>query len=252
MTLTRIVLAVLALSLTTVVAAACTPAAPSTLAEDLVMKAYDVPAEHAAELQGIVSSLLWTAKDAPRKGAAALAPSGQLLVSAPAGFHPGIADVLARLKSGAVQAPPTVTLDYWVVVAAPAPTPAKGADVSPEIGDVVEALQQSQGPMRLSVLERLRAASQSGSEARIEGRAIFAEQTASLHGDKVVAKVRVRAQDEAGGLDARVEVPLGKTVVLGQAGTGPRSGERAGFGNDLRDGKAVTTFYVFRASVDGK
>ena len=252
MTLPRPALAALAASLVTAVAASCTPAVPSPQAEDLVMKAYDVPAEHAAELQGVVSSLLWTGKDAPRKGAAALAPSGQLLVSAPGAFHPGIADVIARLKGGAVPAPPTVALDYWVVVAAPATAAVKGGDVSPEIGDVLDALQKSQGPMRLAVLERLRAASQSGSDARIEGRHVFTEQTASLHGDKVVAKIRVRAQSEVGGLDARVELPLGQTMVLGQAGTGPQAGERAGFGADIRDGKAVTTFYVLRASVDGK
>lgn len=254
MMMPRPVLAALAVSLVTAIGVACTPAAPSTTTEDLLMKAYDVPAEHAAELQGIVSSLLWSGKDAPRKGAAALAPSGQLLVSAPAGFHPGIADVIGRLRSGDVKAPPTVALDYWVVVGLPSTEPTKGSDVSPEIADVVDALQKSQGPMKLAVLERLRAASQSGSNARMDGQFVFVEQTASLHGDKVVAQVRVRGQATTAGLDARVEVPLGQTVVLGQAGTELRGQPPEVFldasGRPLPGN--LTAFYVLRASVDGK
>ena len=81
---------------------ACSPAAPAAPAlshDDLVLKAYDVPSEQASELQGIINGLLYVAHDQPRHGSASLAPSGQLLVAAPAAFHPGIADVVAKLKS---------------------------------------------------------------------------------------------------------------------------------------------------------
>src|SRR5690242_13932371 len=81
---------------------------------DLVLKAYAVPSEQASELEGIIDGLLYVAKDAPRKGSAALTPSGQLLVAAPASFQPGIADVIAKLKSAPPKPAPTVHIDYWI------------------------------------------------------------------------------------------------------------------------------------------
>ena len=230
----------------------CTPAA----SDALVLRAYDVPAEHAAELQGIVEGLLWVGKDQPRRGSAALAPSGQLLVSAPAGFQPGIADVIAKLKSGPATTAPTITLDYWIVLGASAAADTKGALVAPEIGPALDALLKSQGGMKLALMERLSVSSQSGSDGRAEGSLWQTKQTAAVHGDKVVADIDIRGMRIQGDLQTRVEIPIGKIVVLGQAGSKLGGPAREMLVDpDLAkaaDVGTATAFYIVRAQVEGK
>jgi hypothetical protein len=244
----RLVFASLALALTSCAAAT------STTSEQLVLKAYDVPAEHAAELQSVLSNMLYTAKDQPPKGRAALSPSGQLLVSAPASFQPGIAEVVSRLKSAPAPRAPTVTLDYWVVVGTPSTSATPGAGVSREIGDVVDALQKNQGPMKMAMLERVRLSSQSGSDAMATSPLFDVHETAALHSDKVLANVKLQGIRGFGLLETRVEIPLGQTVVLGQAGIDMKHAPEsldADLAKATENGTAAA-FYIVRASVDAK
>ena len=217
----------------------------SSPASDLVLKAYDVPAEQASELEGIIDGLLYVAKDAPRKGSAALTPSGQLLVAAPASFQPGIADVIAKMKSAPPKPAPTVHIDYWIVTAEASNEPTKGNDVAKEVGAVLDDLEKNQGPMKLTLLERLSLSSQTGSDAGVEGNAFRVHQDAALHGDKVVAKFDIRGQHVEGSMNARVELPIGQTVVLGQAGVNLLS-------LAPKDAGKTTAFYIGTASVDAK
>ncbi len=236
------------------------PAAPAAAAvagaEPLVLKAYDVPAEQAAEFQGIIQGLLSVGKDQPRRGTAALTPSGQLLVSAPAGFQPGIAEAIAKLSSSPAVRAPTVTLDYWIVAGARAAEGTPGKDVAPEVAGVIDAIEKSQGPMKLALLERLTLSSQSGSSGSVEGSLAYASQTASLHGDKVVAQIDVRGTRMKGALNARVEIPVGKSLVLGQAGVMLGGASSVALSDEALaqagDKGTLTAFYIVRATVDGE
>jgi hypothetical protein len=65
----------------------------------MVLRAYEVPQGQAQELRNIVSSLLYQGENVPRLGNVVVAPTGQLLVSAPATFHNGVQELLGAVRA---------------------------------------------------------------------------------------------------------------------------------------------------------
>ncbi len=216
-----------------------TSAAPPTL----VLRSYDVPEGLQGDVASTLNSLLYRGEGQPKAGSVGVAPSGQLLVSAPAEFHPGIKELVDSLKSGKAK-PTALSFDLWVVTGAPASSATPGASVAVDIASVVDDLQKAQGPMRMELLERTSLHMTSGSVAQAEGLESHLRAQATLSGDGVLADLGLRRRAGAEGrLDVHTVLPLDKTVVLGQVGA---------LGSRLLDTSkertVATVFYVVRAT----
>lgn len=227
-----------------------TAVAPASSASpDVVLRAYDVPEAYASEVLSLSRSLLHRGKDVAPAGTAALGPGGQLLVAAPASFHSGMRDVVERLAKSPPPAPKALTFDYWVVAGAPGEPSSTIA--SPEIEDAVGAIQKTQGPMRLRLLERLRAKSVSGERARVQGASVEVSQEATVQGDHIIADLDLLRTRGGGRFQGRVNIAPGKTLVLGQAGAEMFEGEP--FADERQQGQprpTATLFYIVRATAE--
>lgn len=204
-------------------------AGPTTM----VLRAYDVPSAQAQELRNVVSSLMYAGENVPRIGNVVVAPTGQLLVSAPAAFHEGVRDMLSAVKSAPQQTPAAVAIDYWIVRGKPGET---------KIGDDVpkaaaSALEQMGGGMSLSLWDHTRITSMTNERAQMERRGAKYRQTVAVQGDAVMADLDV--ETDVGTVRLRTALPLDSTRVLVQAAdVAAGSSESSG-----------AVFYVVRASL---
>ncbi len=226
---------------------ACQPTAPLPAAQTqheapAELKIYQVPAAYRAEAGGIIRALLRRGKEAPL-GSVAVGPTGQLLVTAPASFHPGVAQFVARLHSEKPKPVASVALSYWVLVGVPSQKATPAAQMEPALGPVVEAIQKANGSMSFRLLERLRLSSVSGESAQTKGAVVHVRQTATAYDDRVLAELEIRP-GRSSKLETRVQFPAGKTVVLGHAGLHKDLAEEL-FPEGVEG--LATVFYVVRA-----
>jgi len=225
-------------------------AAPNAVASDeLVLKAYQVPTPYGPELAGIVRSLLQRGADKPA-GNVAISPSGELLVAAPAAFHPGIAQFLGGLAKATPAPPPTIRIDYWAVLGKRAAKPETDPALA-EIGSVVDALTKTQGAFSLNLLEKVSVSSLSGEHAQQEGARATVSQTATSYADSVIADLDLFVMG-SNTLRTRVRIPLNKTIVLGQADFSTKSQAVIAREKDDKTNPPPTEmalFYVIRAQV---
>lgn len=216
-------------------------AAPAPQNDDaLVMRTYDVPPAYAAEVAAVINRLLYRGKDAPPAGSAQLGPGGRLLVSAPAGIHPGVEKLIEDLKARAPAPPPSVEVTYWALLGRPAET-TEAPPGANEIAPALKAIVDADGPLKFELLEKQRVRSLSGEDVQVEGREMRVHHVASARGDAVLARVRIRQERLPGAVDTTVQVPAGELVVLGQSGV-ELPGEARG---------RAHLYYVVRARVSG-
>jgi hypothetical protein len=230
---------------------ACTPAQSPTEG-DLVMRAYDVPQPYGPEIAGTLRTLLWRGKESPMVGQVETSPSGQILVAAPRGFHAGVQQFLVGLKKAEPTPPPAIQIDYSIVLGRPSgeAQPAPGDGYGAAALGVVHELHPT---LELRLLEQVRVTSLSGEHAMARGAQVDVSHNATLYGDKVLAKLEINPKGP-NAFETHLEVPLEKTLVLGQSGFVNASP------NDPFTGKRVqgppsydaVVFYVIRANVHGK
>jgi hypothetical protein len=199
----------------------------------MVLRAYDVPAGQSQELRNIVSSLMYAGENVPRLGNVVVAPTGQLLVSAPATFHEGVRELLSAVKSAPQEAPKAITIDYWIVRGAPGET--KVGDDVPKAA--ASALEQMGGGMSLSLWDHTRITSMTNERAQVERRGANFKQTVSVQGDAAMADLDI--ETDVGTVRLRTALPLDSTRVLIQAADVPA-------GSSMASG---AVFYVVRASL---
>lgn len=202
----------------------------------MVLRAYDVPAAQAQELRNVVSSLMYAGENVPRLGNVVVAPTGQLLVSAPSTFHEGVRELLSALKSAPQQTPAAVAIDYWIVRGTPA-----GAGEAKAGADVPKAaagaLEQMGGGMSLSLWDHTRITSMTNERAQMERRGAKFRQTVAVQGDAVMADIDV--ETDVGNIQLRTALPLDSTRVLIQAADVAAGSSQA----------SGAVFYVVRASL---
>lgn len=199
----------------------------------MVLHAYDVPAGQAQELRNVVSSLMYAGENVPRLGNVVVAPTGQLLVSAPATFHEGVRELLSAVKAAPQQTPAAIAIDYWIVRGTPGETKI-GADVPKA---AASALEQMGGGMSLSLWDHTRITSMTNERAKFERRGAKFQQTVSVQGDAVLADIDV--ETDVGTVRLRSALPLDSTRVLIQAAD-------VAAGSSEANG---AVFYVVRASL---
>lgn len=213
--------------------------AASLAKPEMVLRAYDVPQAQAQELRNIVSSLLWAGDGQPRAGNVVVAPTGQLLVNAPAAFHEGVRELTKAVKAMPAQTPASIVIDYWIVRGTPGAGETKvGGDVPKEAAAALEKMGGG-GGMALSLWDHTRVTSMTNERAEVERRGAKFRQTASVQGDAVNADIDLVT--DVGRVELRTSLALDKTTVLIQAADVP-----AGSTSSAASG---AVFYVVRASL---
>jgi hypothetical protein len=246
--MTRRSIALLPVTLVLALVAACAPPQSDPAAANaLVMRAYPLPKPYGTEVAGILQSLLSRGPNEAPAGKAYLSPTGALLVAAPAGFHPGVVQLVDGLK-GAPTPPPSIRIDYWAVVGSPSTKDATKGPGLNEVAAVLDALNQERGPFSYGLLEKLSLTSLSGQRANATGAQLDVEQTATAFDDKVLATVGIRAGRNK--IETRVQLPLDKTLVLAQSGVDAKNlpAKGSGAGSDVV-GDNVQLYYVLRAQL---
>lgn len=211
------------------------PAAPEAAADvgpgEPQLRTYTVPPEQSRALTRAIRGALAMGKETPPLGTVDDLPDGRILVVAPPGIQEGIAALLRDVDVN--RAPPvrTAEFDYWVVVAEPAAAP-EGVDAVPALAPALQAIVDSQGPMRFSLLESMRLSSLLDERAEANGnRMRVSRQQVTEAGGRLVAEFELTASLAAKGrtelfncsvacnqFRTRVHLDPGQLLVVGQAG----------------------------------
>ena len=195
----------------------------------VVMRSYEVKPEIASKMVSALGAVLQGAQNAPPIGHVGLAPDHRhLLVSAPEAVQVGVADAI-RQVAGYVpeETASSVTFDIWLVTAVPG---ASSRDTGlAEIAPALAQIEKTAGPARFRLLERSAAVTRSGEQGMLKGAVSMAYINSPLirrtaDGKRVVdADINVRISPSAGtsgssdAVDARVELPPGQFLVIGQS-----------------------------------
>lgn len=187
----------------------------------LVMKAFRVPLGQGQRIENSLNHMFATGED-QRIGRAALAPNGDLLVAAPAGFLPGLESYFRRLEAAGPTLPATVSVECWILLSEPAVGPVDlGAfgDLRPTL----QAITESRGPQRFLLLERLQAATMIGNQVGLSGAVAHAKiMPFELSGGDCTLWLSLDVMGLSTGtlnqFESRIRLPEGKTVVIGESG----------------------------------
>ena len=220
--------------------AAATPPAPAAT-NAVELRAYATPPELAGELANVLNGQFYRNKEEPPIGRAHVGPGGQLLVTAPASVQTGVEALVKSVGDAPPEPPPVVEVTYWSVVAKPSTAEAAPSPDLAEIAPALEAIRSVEGPRAFTLEEKLRVQQVSGSEANVRGMALSARQSASAREGVIVADLSLHRNQGPGDLATQVALPVGKLLVLGQAGGHPDEGT----------GAPVSVYFIVRATVLG-
>lgn len=211
---------------------------------ELIMKSYAVPNGQVQQVRSVLTSTFNGLRDhAPARAEAS--PDGQLLVVGSPGIHRGVEEFLARMANlETPPPPPTVEIEYWFVVARPAQENTFGPGLKP-ITPALQAVAEAQGAMRFDKLESTRLSTVNNEKGKADGRYSHVAQRVSVHGQKVIADVRLELRTGAR-LETRLTLNPGGFTVLGETGV---SLEKLELEWAMGSGP-YTLFYVARATVD--
>lgn len=229
-----------------ILALSACPAAPLTapdgLPSNLVLRSYDVPGNGAGQLRNVLMNTLRLQSDgkdsAKYVGRAEVTPDGRLLVLGSAGIHDGVSALIANLKASPPRAPPTVTMDYWVVFGRPGSD--APADALKAIAPALEEIAKVDGASSFTLGEHLSVQALSGERASVDGRNAQVRQFATVIDGAVSVDVTLERRGQR--VDTRLRLAPGKLVVLSSTGAVP-----------TKDGdEPQTVYFVARAAHDGQ
>ena len=206
-----------------------------------VLQAYDVPEAQAAEIASLLRLMMAKAKDDSntRIGYALASPNGrQVLVTAQKSYQASIAAWVEQLKNAPASTAQrrSIRLEYWVVQGKPAAERKQDKMLAP-LQPALDALFAEYGPQELTFFDRASVTGWSGEKVQNQSARLEIVHTAVARGDVVDADIEMEVEmkgrpSAAGKVRARLTVPTGKFVVIGDA-QAPAGG---------------TLYYVVRAS----
>lgn len=221
---------------------ACTPHAPTDPTSELLLRSYEVPGNAAPQLRNVLMNALRLQSDgkdsAKYVGRAEVTPDGKLLVLGSVGVQEGVTALLAAMKANPAKPPPTITTEYWIVLAKPGAEPLP--DALKAIAPALDEVSKTDGPLSFTLAEKLTLQGLSGERATVDGRNAQVRQFASVVDGAVTADLTLERRGQR--LDTRLRLAPGKTVVLGSSGAAPS-----------KDGdEPQTVYFVVRAAHDGQ
>jgi hypothetical protein len=147
------------------------------------------------------------------------------LVLATPTIQKGVEQILKEVASRKPTASPSIRFEAWLVTASPG-APADSPNLK-EIEPALRAVEQSKGPARFELLEKLSLQSQSGQNSNVQGERASLQVTGSIRRDSkdqpvVAAFVALNTHISHGGpppsIKAQTELRPGELLVLGQSG----------------------------------
>ncbi|MEW5738654.1 MAG: hypothetical protein AB1938_06985 [Myxococcota bacterium] len=214
---------------------ACTAASSTPPPEPRVIKTYDVPAGTGRDLRNAINSLTGAGnvKEGQEVEARAqVLPDGRVAVYGSERFHAGVAQLLSSVA--AKPPPPMLSFRVWQVRGVP------GTGVIPPtleaIRPALEEVSKTVGPTDFTLVEPTLLNVASGELADAVSPLGRVEIEASMMGDAVFARLKIEARGRR--LGTTLQLPQGKTVVIGQTSE-----------DDGKGGIPATVFSVVQASV---
>jgi hypothetical protein len=225
-------------------------AAPQTDAQAHILRTYKVPDGQDKRVERLLRGLSYPVQVVTAQGTQTqfvrlgpeLIGDGYMTLSAPAGIHEGVRELLDQLKGSKVPPPPaTVETTFWLVLG----WPAQERSLAPDLKDAAAAIDTlgDLGPMRFELLDRVQVMTIDGEDAQASGNAIDRlTVTPVVDGDSIALRlnVRVRGGQAPTGIETSINVKPDQYAILGQAGYVP---DRAAAPPPGR----ASLFYVVRA-----
>ncbi len=205
----------------------------------ILLRTYEVPAGQTDRLKGVLARVL------QKEGNVERLPGDVLIVAAPAHIHEGIAALIKDGPGLEASARQSITLDVWLVAgtfdAAMMPDASTSDKRLDGLSKELDVIRQSDGFEHFTLLDHVQLVTLDGERGQAESQIIEElAQTASVQGDRVEARVMLKATFTEGGrprgLDTVLRLERDESIVLGQAGYEV-------------DGVKGSVFYVVRASV---
>ena len=181
----------------------------------LVLRSYEIPEEYGEEAMRLIRDVM-VLSDQQKLGTAKLAPNGKLLVAAPERFHEGIKELIGNLQKSKPEPPPTVKIQYWIFLGLEADEPGS-VEKFGGVAGALDTINESQGPHKFALLERLSTTSLSDRPLRIGGTFVSIGNTATVYDERVMMELSVTFNVMGNRFETNVQVPLGKTLVLGES-----------------------------------
>lgn len=214
-----------------VVAAAlgCNPAPPcphtgpapvptATEGPEQILRTYDVPEGYGQEISSTLNRLL-SRTDSQHIGQVSLAPNNRVVVVAPESIQEGVVNLLSSMDlDEPVSTDTTIEISYWLVLGHRAETESN-PDVLPEIASALREINDSQGPMTFSLLERLSLLSTEFEHASAVGRHLSVRQEYRQVGEAPVIRFGIDTGNNEINTVARLQPD--QVLVLGQVGYQP-------------------------------
>lgn len=208
----------------TAVVWACKPAegaaAPGAVPTNLVLRTYEVAGENAAEVRGVLKTVLFWGSDGKDSqkfiGRADVTSDGRLVVLASEDVQSGVKTLVDSVSKHPPKSATSVELTYWLVQAAPAGKDAPRAAGLQEIAPALAEIEKADGPQQFTLAEKLAVTSLSGDEAFVQGRDANARQVTVVAPNGINAVLTI--QRFGNRLETRVKLTPGQIVVLGSAG----------------------------------
>jgi hypothetical protein len=213
-------------------------------AEDVVIRAYDVPEGSAERYQSVLQHLLSGTKKGELAARVGATPDGRVVVAGPESIQQGVEKLIAGLKQ-LPEAPETVGITYWVVAARSAEQLSLDASLR-EISDPLTELSKREGGLAFRAIDKIAVRSSNDASASHDGRRTMVKQHVQTQAGKLMAELKIRSSDaRSGPLDTRVPLLSGKPIVIGEMGVDPDLWPDGG------EPARTRVFYVVRAHIDG-
>jgi hypothetical protein len=162
-------------------------------------------------------------KDRAPLGHAEEGPGGTLVVVGPEGVLDGVDALVKKATAGPPLPPPrNVEVEFWVVRGVPAAKAATAKSLDP-VGSALEAVQQTDGPMDLSLLAKRRLLTIDGERGEVTDNAVSIRQTIGIEPGTTTIVVDTVVGVPSRGLEqsevrTRLSLQSGAVAVLSQAG----------------------------------
>ena len=183
------------------------------------MRTYNVDIKYRSEIEGILVDFL--EMDLPergRAGSARLLPNGLLLVEAPPDIHEQIARIIADIAKHPPDPAPRVTLNYWVLSAAPGEADVKSEDLK-TLAPVLDRLEEVYGELGFEVLDNLSLTNSAGSGSNLQGNTLTVNQWTASDGSILNADISLKyhTSETLNQLHTEFSIKQGEFVVLGRS-----------------------------------
>jgi hypothetical protein len=226
---------------------ACQKTPPPTESTAIELHTYDVPKGTIRPLLTTFKDGFWVDEKTPPVGRATITPDGRLMVVAPANMQVGVQALVDEItKHPPASADFTTEIHYWIVVGHPGSASPPLSPALKEVQPALDEIARVEGPQTFTLTQHVKLSSVQDEWGKAEAAPgdspnskIVISQLAVQSTDGVFAKIEIH-YGKNDGIETRVNLASGQTVVLGA------TGQRVGDAPDAGD--SATLYYLVRVA----